>query len=56
MKLALFFDHVRDAAAERSCPVSEMLKTVKNMGVDYVELDGDRLEDPVALKKMKWDV
>ena len=42
--LSTFYEHIVEAAAQSSLPVSEVLRRVKSYGFNYIELDAARLK------------
>lgn len=54
MKIGVFYHHVLEAARQRNVSLCEMMKKVKAMGVDYLEMDllvADKIEETAALLK-----
>lgn len=51
MKLSVFYDHIREGAAQRDIPLSQALSEVREAGVECVELDLDAVSaDPKDLR------
>ncbi len=52
MKISVFYHHVRMAAEQQGVPLEEMMRRVKALGVDYLEMDlevADRIEETAEL-------
>lgn len=51
MRMAVFLDHVRQAASELGRPVPEVFARLRGLGFEGVEVDGDSVENAPELKK-----
>lgn len=55
MKISVFYHHVRMAAEQQGVPLEEMMRRVKALGVDYLEMDlevRDRIEETAELLEL----
>ena len=54
MKLAIFWDHIRQAARQQDMPLPEMLRRVRALGYSLVELDlADLQADPSIAEQLR---
>ena len=52
MKISVFYHHVRMAAEQQGVSLEEMMRRVKALGIDYLEMDlevADRIEETAEL-------